>query len=84
MEEYLVCLNDLCDFYKLAPKDKTEQSFEFDDSLVTDSEAEQKIWLQETAAGLMPAVEYRMKRYGETEDQAREWLAKVDLFAGEE
>lgn len=84
LEEYLVCLNDLCDFYKLAPKDKTEQSFEFDDSLVTDSEAEQKIWLQETAAGLMPAVEYRMKRYGETEDQAREWLAKVDLFAGEE
>ena len=84
LEEYLICLNDLCDFYGLAPKDKVEQSFEFDDSLVTDSETEQKIWLQETAAGLMPAVEYRMKRYGETEDQAREWLAKIDLFAGAE
>ncbi|MCM1024421.1 MAG: phage portal protein [Prevotella sp.] len=70
LEEYLVCLDELCDFYKLAPKDKTLQSFEFDDSLITDSEADQKIWLQEVAAGLMSPVEYRMRRYGETEEQA--------------
>lgn len=84
LEEYLVCLNDLCDFYKLAPKDKVEQSFDFDDSLVTDSETEQKIWLQEVAAGLMPAVEYRMKRYGETEKQAQKMLAMVDTFGDTE
>ena len=43
---------DLCDFYGLAPKDKIEQSFEFDDSLITDSETDQRIWLQEVAAGV--------------------------------
>ena len=50
------------------------QSFDFDDSLVTDSETEQKIWLQEVSAGIMSPVEYRMKRYGETEEQAAAML----------
>lgn len=70
LEEYLVCLENLCDFYSLAQKDKTEQSFEFDDSLITDSETDQRIWLQEVAAGIMSPAEYRMRRYGETEQQA--------------
>lgn len=82
LEEYLVCLNDLCDFYKLAPKDKAEQSFEFDDSLVTDSETEQNIWLREVAAGLMSPAEYRMRRYGETEQQAL--AALPETFGGDE
>ena len=41
---------------------------------MTDSESEQKIWLQEVSAGLMSPVEYRMKRYGETEEQAAKAL----------
>ena len=77
LEEYLVCLEDLCDFYGLAPKDKIEQSFEFDDSLITDSETDQRIWLQEVAAGLMSPAEYRMRRYGETEAQALAALPKA-------
>lgn len=76
LEEYLVCLENLCDFYKLAPKDKIEQSFEFDDSLITDSETDQRIWLQEVAAGIMSPAEYRMRRYGETEQQALAALPK--------
>lgn len=74
LTEYAEVLDILCDIYCLAPKGKTEQSFDFDDSLVTDSESEQKIWLQEVSAGLMSPVEYRMKRYGETEEQAAEAL----------
>lgn len=77
LEEYLVCLENLCDFYKLAPKDKIEQSFEFDDSLITDSETDQRIWLQEVAAGIMSPAEYRMRRYGETEQQALAALPKT-------
>lgn len=76
LEEYLVCLENLCDFYKLSPKDKVEQSFEFDDSLITDSETDQRIWLQEVAAGIMSPAEYRMRRYGETEEQALAALPK--------
>lgn len=74
LEELLECFNVLCDLYGLAPNDKVEQSFEFDDSLITDTETEQKIWLQECSAGLMTPVEYRMRRYGETEEQAKQML----------
>lgn len=77
LEEFLICLNDLCDFYRLAPADKTEQSFEFDDSLTVDAEYEQRLWLQEVAAGLMSPVEYRMRRYGETPEQAENMLPKA-------
>lgn len=77
LTDYLECLDILCDLYKLAPSDKTEQSFEWDDSLVTDMETDQKIWLQEVASGLMSPAEYRMRRYGETEEQAKEMLPEV-------
>lgn len=74
LEDLLECFNVLCDLYGLAPNDKVEQSFEFDDSLITDTETEQKIWLQECSAGLMTPIEYRMRRYGETEQQAKKAL----------
>lgn len=61
-------------FYKLAPISNYEVSFEFDDSLVVDTESEQKIWFAETGAGLMKPIEYRMRRYGETEEQAAKML----------
>lgn len=74
LTDYAEVLDILCTLYKLAPAGKIEQSFDFDDSLVTDSETEQKIWLQEVGAGLMSPVEYRMRRYGETEEQAIKML----------
>lgn len=83
LEDYIRAVDFYADFYKLAPKGNYNISFDFDDSVIVDAESEQKIWLQEVAAGLMSQVEYRMKRYGEIEDQAREWLAKVDPFANE-
>ena len=82
LSELLICFEDLCSFYNLCPVDKTEQSFEFDDSLITDSETEQRIYLQEVAAGLMRPEEYRMRRYGETMEQALKMLP--DSFGGDE
>jgi A118 family predicted phage portal protein len=61
-------------FYKLATVSSYEASFEFDDSLVVDTESEQKIWFAETGAGLMKPTTYLMKRYGVTEEQATEML----------
>lgn len=77
LTDYAEVLDILCTLYELAPKGSIEQSFDFDDSLVTDSETEQKIWLQEVSAGLMSPVEYRMRRYGETEEQAAEKLPET-------
>ena len=82
LESHVEAMEMLCDIYSLAPRDKVEQSFDFDDSLVTDTEYEQKIWLQEVSAGLMSPVEYRMKRYGETEEQAQ--AAIPQSFEGDE
>ena len=61
-------------FYKLATVSSYEVSFEFDDSLVVDTESEQKIWFAETGAGLMKPTTYLMKRYGVTEEQAAKML----------
>ncbi len=82
LEEFLICLNDLCDFYRLAPADNIIQSFEFDDSLVVDAEYEQKLLLQEAAAGLISPEEYRMRRYGETSEQAEKMLRGTGNVGG--
>lgn len=53
-------------------------SFDFDDSLVVDSETEQKIRLQEVAAGILKPEAYLKWRYGVTDDEL------VDIQAGVE
>lgn len=63
---------------KLAPKGSYEVSFEFDDSLVVDAQAEQAILLQEVAAGLIKPEMYLMRRYGVTEEQAKEMLPSMN------
>jgi len=63
--------------FKLAPAGKLNISFDFDDSVIVDAEYEQKLWLQEVAAGLMSPEEYRMRRYGETLEQAKNRLPKA-------
>lgn len=82
LTDYVQVLDTLCTIHGIAPAGKIEQSFDFDDSLITDSETEQKKWLQEVGAGLMSPVEYRMKRYGETEEQAAKMLP--DSFGDDE
>lgn len=82
LTDHIGVLDELCTLYGLAPADKVDVSFDFDDSLVTDAETQQKIWLQEVAAGLMQPYEYRMRQYGETEEQAKKMLPPA--FEGDE
>ena len=82
LENHLEAMEMLCDIYSLAPRDKVEQSIDFGDLLIVDNEYEQKVWLQEVSAGIMSPVEYRMKRYGETEEQAK--AALPNSFEGDE
>lgn len=51
-------------------------SFEFDDSIVEDAETEQKILLQEVAAGIISKEEYLMRRYNVSLDQALDMMPK--------
>lgn len=77
LEKYLVVISELYSMYELGkvPSAVTSGvSFEFDDSLVTDAETEQKILMQEVSAGLISPVFYLQRRYGVTEEQALEML----------
>ncbi len=62
----------------LAPKGSYEISFEWDDSIVVNTEAEQNIRLQEVAAGILNPVEYIKWRYGIKDDaEARKMMPKM-------
>ena len=59
----------------LAPPGSVNITMSWDDSLVTDKQAEREQDLKDLAAGVMQAYEYRMKWYGEDEATAREKVA---------
>lgn len=59
-------------------KQEPDISFSFDDSLIVDSETEQKIRMQEVAAGLMKPENYLTWRYGISEEEAKKMLPGVE------
>ena len=63
----------------LAPSGKVEVSCDWDDSLIVDKKYELEQLRADLAAGIIGPVEFRMKRYGETEDQAMKALAKIQF-----
>ena len=63
----------------LAPAGKVEVSCDWDDSLIVDKKYELEQLRADLAAGIIGPVEFRMKRYGETEDQAMKALAKIQF-----
>lgn len=76
--KHLVYILDVyCDLYDLAPSGKCEISAEWDDSIIVDTETEQRIRLQETNLGLGSKIDYLIWRYGLTEEQAQEKLDRI-------
>ena len=64
-------IDALTSLYNLAPAGKYDVTFEWDDSIIVDAEAERVRDQQEVRDGLMKKWEYRVKWYGETEEQAK-------------
>ena len=64
--------------YEVTPEGKYEISFEWDDSILVDSESELTKRLQLINAGLMSKLEVRMWYCGETENQAKKALQEID------
>lgn len=76
--KHLVYILDVyCELYDLAPAGEYEISAEWDDSIIVDTETEQRIRLQETNLGLGSKLDYLMWRYGLTEEQAQEKLDRI-------
>lgn len=78
LEHLIVSMDYLASFYELADKGDYVVSFDFDDSIVVDTKAEQAIMLNEVAAGLIKPEYYLMKRYGVSEEEARQMLPNFD------
>jgi hypothetical protein len=64
--------------YDVTPEGKYEISFEWDDSILVDSEAELTKRMELINAGLASKLEVRMWYFGETENQAKAALQKID------
>ena len=78
LEDAIYIMNAYCDLYKITAPGQIDTSFEWDDSILVDVEAElgKRITLMQN--GLTSKLETRMWYFGETEVQAREALAQID------
>lgn len=76
-EDLVDAISFWCDIYNLCPSGSYRTSFEWDDSIVTDAEAERQSDRQDVAMGAMPLYEYRMKWYGEDEEKQRRWYSNL-------
>lgn len=65
------------DIEDLAPPGKIETGYDWDDSLVVDKKSEIAELRADVSMGAVGLVEYRMKRFGETEEQAKEAIAAI-------
>ncbi|MEG0872974.1 MAG: phage capsid protein [Clostridia bacterium] len=77
LEHLVYILNVYTDLYELASSGEYETSFEWDDSIIVDSEYEQKIRQNEVNQKLRSKKSYLMWRYGLKEKQAEEMLKEV-------
>ena len=78
LENLIYAMDVLTTLYNLAPQGNYEVSFNWDDSLVVDTEREQTLQMQEVTAGLRSKIKYIMFRYGLTEEQAQQELELIN------
>lgn len=70
LKEVIRAMNVYADLYDLAAPGEYEVSFEWDDSIITDTEQQLNERIMLLNADLMSKVEFRMWYFGETKDQA--------------
>jgi A118 family predicted phage portal protein len=76
--------------YNLAPKGAYKVGYDWDDSLIVDSEAQFTQDQRTSIMGAMPKYIFLMRNYGLTEENARKWIADQqaeapkDMFQNEE
>lgn len=78
LENLIYAMDALTTLYNLAPQENYDVSFNWDDSLIVDTEREQTLQMQEVNAGLRSKIKYIMFRYGLTEEQAKQELELIN------
>lgn len=78
LRDVVYAMNIYCDALAISPKGDTEVSFEWDDSVITDTASELDQRLRLLGSGVMSKVEIRMWYLGETQKQAEEAIAQIE------
>ena len=75
LEDLVYAMNFWASLYGLVPPGNDYQvSFDWDDSIVVDAEADRQTDRADVAMGVMSLAEYRSKWYGETLEEAQKNL----------
>lgn len=77
IEGAIYAANVYCTLYQITPEGEYEMSFEWDDSILVDVDTELNKRITLMQNGITSKLENRMWYFGETEDQARQALAKI-------
>lgn len=78
LEDVVYVMDVYCTLYNVTPDGEYEVSFEWDDSIIVDSESELSKRITLMQNGLASKLETRMWYFGETENQARTALQQID------
>lgn len=78
LEDTVYVMDVYCTLYDVTPDGEYEVSFEWDDSIIVDSESELSKRITLMQNGLASKLETRMWYFGETENQARAALQQID------
>ncbi len=81
LKEVIRAMNVYADLYDLAPDGEYEVSFEWDDSIITDTEQQVQERMMLLNAGLISKAEFREWYFNETPDQAQ---AAIDAITDED
>ena len=76
-EQVFNVMDIYCDLYNIVPSGEYDVAYKWDDSIIVDKDSERQQDMLEVKSGLMSKVEYRMKWYGETRDQAEKSLKDI-------
>ena len=77
LKDAIYVMNVYCDLYDMTPEGEYEVSFEWDDSILSDSDTELTKRIILINNGIAGKLETRMWYFGETERQAREALMRI-------
>lgn len=77
LKDAIYVMNVYCDLYNITADGEYEVSFEWDDSIINDTDTELTKRLMLIQNGIASKLETRMWYFGETERQAREALMRV-------
>ena len=78
LKDVVAAMDRYATIYNLAPEGEYDVSFEWDDSILTDTDQQTQERLMLMNSGIMSKVEFRMWYFGETRAQAEAAIASVN------